>query len=292
MNNEAKHTVQSITALLNKRLKAIYAPQESIEITRILLEEITGRSRTKILSCPLEQISQAETKQILKATHRLEQNEPIQYILGKAWFYGLEFKVNSHTLIPRPETEELVQKALELFSKNHHLPKTFIDAATGSGCIAISAAHENKELKGFAFDINRYAIECAIVNAKMHNTNVEFFIDDMLNFSGSLVSEPVGMLISNPPYVMPSEKALMRKNVTAYEPEGALYAPQDNPLLFYQELKQIALRYVVKGGYILFEINEALSKAMIKLYSEDAFKNIEVFNDMRGKPRIFKCLKS
>lgn len=289
MNNTIRHTVRTITAELNDTLSPIYPREERTEISRILLEEITGMSRTEILACPLQPLSESETSRIFDALDRLIKNEPLQHVLGKAWFYGLEFHVNKNTLIPRPETEELVHKALEIFNHNPTLPRTFLDAGTGSGCIAITLTHENKDLNGYAFDINADALETAKANAIKNNTSVSFFQDDMLNFQGTELTGKLGVLISNPPYVLPSEKSLMRENVKGFEPDKALYAPENDPLLFYRNLKEIALKHIVPDGVLLFEINETMGNSMIRLFESSHFYNCDVLTDMRGKPRIFMC---
>jgi release factor glutamine methyltransferase len=287
------YNIRQITSYFAKELESVYPQEERSEITRILLEEITGMSRAEILSCPLQPLSSSESETLFSAIERLKNHEPVQYILGKGWFYGLELTVSRETLIPRPETEELVQQAIKLFTNNPAIPRSFLDAGTGSGAIAVALASEIKDLKGYAFDILPGTLEIAIKNIQKHHVNVTPFIDDIHQFSGTnIIDEKVGMLISNPPYVRPSEKSFMRNNVTQHEPEEALYVPEEEPLVYYKSLKRIAEQKLVSGGFILFEINEAMAREMMELYTTPLFTDLNIISDMRGKDRIFQCQKN
>jgi len=287
------YNIRQITSHFASELKSVYPQEERTEITRILLEETTGMSRAEILSCPLQPLSSSECEMLFSAIERLKNHEPVQYILGKAWFYGLELNVSRETLIPRPETEELVQQAIRLFKSNPGIPRSFLDAGTGSGAIAVALASEVNDLKGYAFDLHPGTLEIAKKNIQQHQVKVTPFIDDIHQFSGTdIIDEKVGMLISNPPYVRPSEKPLMRNNVTKYEPKEALYVPEEDPLVFYKSLMEIAEQKLVSGGFALFEINEALGQEMIKLYTNSQFTDLNIITDMKGKVRIFQCRKT
>ncbi|PID92997.1 MAG: protein-(glutamine-N5) methyltransferase, release factor-specific [Bacteroidetes bacterium] len=291
-NPLSAYTLQQLSEKLDQALSPLYPPEERLELIRILMEESTGKSRAAILASPHDTVAPQAAHKILNALPRLAAHEPIQYILSKAWFYGLTFYVNRHTLIPRPETEELVSLALQAFQSHPKLPPSFLEAGTGSGCIAITLIHENSQLSGYAFDLNREALLVAKQNARLHQKELILFQDNMLQFSGKEMDQQVGMLLSNPPYVLPEEQKMMRKNVTEYEPPMALYAPQEDPLCYYKHLKDIAIKYLVKGGILLFEINEAMPAAMLQLFDEEPFRQGTILKDMRGKSRFFQCKKA
>ena len=290
MTNSGSHTVRSITAFIKEQLSDLYPAEERSAIGRLLLEEYTGMSRAEILSCPLQPLASSEVQGIEQALLRLLNHEPIQYILGKSWFYGLDFSVNKNVLIPRPETEEMVSLALEILKRKKQ-PVSFLVAGTGSGCIAVTLGKMLPRVAAYAFDKSLGALETAKQNSKKHDAKVHFFHDDMLNFSGIQPTEKVSMLISNPPYVLPREQSAMRKNVTLWEPEAALYAPQDDPLLFYKAFKYIAVQHVANNGVLLLEINEALGREMLLLFDGHPFTACEVLRDMQGKERFFRCRK-
>ena len=222
------------------------------------------------------------------ALARLQAREPIQYILGCTEFYGLPFQVNKHTLIPRPETEELVDWILS-HVQNQGAVLDILDIGTGSGCIAVALAKILPRASISALDISLKAIALAKENAINNNVSVSFSDQDILDTKS--LEKKYDVIVSNPPYVRQQEKKAMHTNVLAYEPSNALFVPNGDPLLFYRKIAQLAMVSLQTKGWLYFEINEYLSKEMDVLLKEIGFANIEIKKDFRAVPRMIKCQK-
>ena len=219
---------------------------------------------------------------------RLKKQEPIQYILGCTAFYGLTFKVNEHTLIPRPETEELVDWVLSnLHDQDSVLD--ILDIGTGSGCIAISLAKNIPTARVSGIDISEKTLEVAQGNAVKNQVLVSFCKKDILKTTA--LKNKYDVMVSNPPYVRQLEKKAMNANVLDYEPGVALFVPNEDPLLFYRKIAQLAMVSLQTRGWLYFEINEYLSKEMDVLLKDIGFANIEIKKDFREVPRMIKCQK-
>ena len=219
---------------------------------------------------------------------RLKKQEPIQYILGCTAFYGLTFKVNEHTLIPRPETEELVDWVLSnLHDQDSMLD--ILDIGTGSGCIAISLAKNIPTARVSGLDISEKTLEVAQENAVKNQVLVSFCKKDILETTA--LKNKYDVMVSNPPYVRQLEKKAMNANVLDYEPGVALFVPNEDPLLFYRKIAQLAMVSLQTRGWLYFEINEYLSKEMDVLLKDIGFANIEIKKDFREVPRMIKCQK-
>ena len=219
---------------------------------------------------------------------RLKKQEPIQYILGCTAFYGLTFKVNEHTLIPRPETEELVDWVLSnLHDQDSVLD--ILDIGTGSGCIAISLAKNIPTARVSGLDVSEKALEIAKENAVKNQVLVSFCKKDILKTTA--LKNKYDVMVSNPPYVRQLEKKAMNANVLDYEPGVALFVPNEDPLLFYRKIAQLAMVSLQTRGWLYFEINEYLSKEMDVLLKDIGFANIEIKKDFREVPRMIKCQK-
>ena len=219
---------------------------------------------------------------------RLKKQEPIQYILGCTAFYGLTFKVNEHTLIPRPETEELVDWVLSnLHDQDSVLD--ILDIGTGSGCIAISLAKNIPTARVSGLDISEKTLEVAQENAVKNQVLVSFCKKDILETTA--LKNKYDVMVSNPPYVRQLEKKAMNANVLDYEPGVALFVPNEDPLLFYRKIAQLAMVSLQTRGWLYFEINEYLSKEMDVLLKDIGFANIEIKKDFREVPRMIKCQK-
>ena len=219
---------------------------------------------------------------------RLKKQEPIQYILGCTAFYGLTFKVNEHTLIPRPETEELVDWVLSnLHDQDSMLD--ILDIGTGSGCIAIALAKNISTARVSGIDISEKALEVAQENAVKNQVLVSFCEKDILETTA--LKNKYDVMVSNPPYVRQLEKKAMNANVLDYEPGVALFVPNEDPLLFYRKIAQLAMVSLQTRGWLYFEINEYLSKEMDVLLKDIGFANIEIKKDFREVPRMIKCQK-
>ena len=224
---------------------------------------------------------------IRKIVKRLQNHEPVQYIFGETEFLGLKLKISPPVLIPRPETEELVQWVAET-----GLPRApaLLDAGTGSGCIALALKQKFPEAGVSAFDILEKALEVARINAALNKLDVEFFKADIMNWENYSWGK-YDAVISNPPYVRESEKVNMSANVLNYESRKALFVPDEDPLMFYRRITEFANRYLNSNGWLFFEINESLGNKMIDMVKNFGFKDVEVKKDIFGKDRMLRCRK-
>lgn len=218
---------------------------------------------------------------------KLKNQIPIQYIIGETAFYGLMFKVDKNVLIPRPETEELVEWIILNHKKNESLK--ILDIGTGSGCIAISLAKNLLNAKVSAIDISSEALNVAKNNAAMNQVTVDFMSADILKIKK--LENDFGIIVSNPPYVRELEKAQMQQNVLSNEPHIALFVKDENPLLFYDKIAELAKNHLAENGVLYFEINQYLGAEIVDLLKSKGFKNIELKKDIYGVDRIVKCLK-
>src|SRR5688572_8583660 len=215
----------------------------------------------------------------------LKAHKPIQYILGSTEFYGCRIKVNESVLIPRPETEELVDW-IKTGLKGRE-PKTILDIGTGSGCIAIALKKIFPQSRVTAMDISEKALEVAAENAQRNNARIDFVLRDILSSPSS--APPFDLIVSNPPYITLSEKAAMNKNVVEYEPHLALFVSEEDALVFYRAIADLARSILVTGGKLYFEINERMGPAVKKLLGEMDFLNVEVKKDLSGKDRMVRA---
>ncbi len=213
--------------------------------------------------------------------YQLQQQIPIQYILGTTSFYGLEFFVNENVLIPRPETEELVEWML---SEPFNSPVKILDIGTGSGCIAIALAKNLPNAEIFAIDISEPALITAKRNAQLHKTNVTFIQKNILETED--LAQQFDSIVSNPPYVRNLEKAEIKKNVLEHEPHIALFVNDEDPLLFYRKIAVLARKNLKENGQLFFEINQYLGKETVALLEELGFKNIVLKQDIYGNDRM------
>lgn len=257
--------------------------REAEQLMRILLEDLFGIDLTRQLMEPRLRIDELQYAQLENAVMQLLEGVPVQYVTGKAWFDGLLFQVDESVLIPRPETEELVQKIAENLPVDQ--PLRIWDVGTGSGCIAIALAKRFPHAKVLAFDVSEAALETARQNALFNEVQVELVCDDVLHPQSDLLQQPVDVVVSNPPYIRESEKAAMERNVLDHEPSQALFVPDDDPLLFYRQILTLAKPQLTAQGSVWFEINEALGEEMIQLGQEMGFEVI-LHPDFLGKPRF------
>ena len=269
-------------------LQGVYDKEEVHCFFYILCDFFLQYSRFEV-SMALDTIVSAKNITVFeKALLRLKKQEPIQYILGTTEFYGLTFKVNKHTLIPRPETEELVDWVLSNLHDQDRMLE-ILDIGTGSGCIAISLAKNIPTARVSGLDISEKALEVAQENAVKNQVLVSFCKKDILRTTS--LENKYDVMVSNPPYVRQLEKKAMNANVLDYEPGLALFVPNEDPLLFYRKIAQLAMVSLQTRGWLYFEINEYLSKEMDVLLKEIGFANIEIKKDFREVPRMIKCQK-
>ncbi len=270
-------------------LSEIYPSEEIQSFFNILSAKYLQLSRIEIALNPEKEISRNAIQNFQSALARLQNHEPIQYILGETEFYGLPFSVNEHTLIPRPETEELVEWVL---SESNNQQSTinnqqFLDIGTGSGCIAISLAKNLPNTKVSALDISREALKIAKKNADINEVEIDFFQTDILKIK--TLPKQYDVIVSNPPYVRELEKKQMQQNVLKYEPASALYVNNEDPLLFYRTISHLAKNHLKPCGKLFFEINEYLADELAQLLKSQGFQNIEVKKDIFEKDRMLKC---
>ena len=270
------------------KLAQLYNDREADTLLFQLLSDITQMSKAHILSFPEKTISESELLRVHFGVKDLLKNKPIQYIIGNAEFYGLNFKVNSKVLIPRPETEELVEMVIKNIPENE--PRKVLDVGTGSGCIAIAIKKLRPLCDILAIDISEFALEMAQQNAVLNNVQVQFKKVDFLKKNQVQLLPKFDIVVSNPPYVRNSEKLMMKKNVLDYEPSLALFVDDDNPLIFYKALASFCETNLQAGGMLFAEINQYLSAETEQLFTGNGFKNVNIEKDLFGNDRFLTVL--
>ncbi len=246
-----------------------------------VFDSVLELSRTDVLVGKEVEIKPEISKQLAEIISRVNQNEPIQYILEEAWFLGRKFYVNSNVLIPRPETEELVTLISEEYNNRNF---TLLDIGTGSGCIPISIKRECLKAKIYATDISEGALIVAKQNADTLHADVQFLHHDIL--IEEIPFDAFDVIVSNPPYVLENESASLRENVIKYEPHLALFTPDADPLKFYNVIAMKGFPVLKSGGKIFVEINQQFGKEVANLFMETGFANVKIKKDIFGKDRI------
>lgn len=283
--------IKELHIKFHNELDAIYGENEVQSFFYMLSEFHLNFKRIDITLQPDFEVNYQVLEHFLNAITRLKTYEPIQYIIGQTEFYGLSFKVNSHTLIPRPETEELVELVINNVKLKSTQPLSILDIGTGTGCIAISLAKHIENAQVFAVDVSDDALKVAKENAVLNGVNVEFIKVDILNWQSEskLQDLTFDIIVSNPPYVRQLEKAEMKANVLQHEPHLALFVDDANPLQFYQAITQFASQKLQPNGHLYFEINQYLGDEMLQLLQSYHFKNIELLTDIFGNHRMMKA---
>ena len=275
----------------NKTLKKLYPTSEIDTFLFLLLEEYLNFKRIDVVLKSNFEISPEDLTLLKSSTKLLEQEVPIQYILGKTEFYGFPFILNEHVLIPRPETEELVTSVLSKISKLerlHPIEKEkklkILDIGTGSGCIPISLKRSLPFAEITAIDIANEALIIAQKNASLNKVNINFIQQNILKTTG--LDDIYDIIISNPPYVRVSEKIEIKNNVLKNEPHLALFVEDNNPLIFYSKIAELAKSHLTKNGTLFFEINQYLGKETAELIKLKGFNKIQLKKDIFGHDRI------
>ena len=279
--------MQATIQYIKDELSGYYPETEIQSFIRLIIEHVCQLSFTQFTLRKNQLLDSSSVNEIREIVNRLKQSEPIQYILGETEFYGIRLKVTPAVLIPRPETEELVQWIDKL---NILKSPAILDIGTGSGCIALALKKELTNSFVSAVDTSANALEIAKENALKHNLNINFINADILNFE-NYNWQQYDLIVSNPPYVRESEKKSMDKNVLNYEPQNALFISDNDPLLFYRNIKNFSKKYLRRNGLIFFEINEKFGKDLAILFKDSGFKNIEIIKDINEKDRFLKCAK-
>ena len=263
-----------------KRLENIYGEGEAKAIARMVYEVRYGLSMSDLLMGRDADIPPTELEEIVS---RLEQCEPVQYVLGQADFCGHTFMVNRHVLIPRPETEELIR----LIANTQPSANNILDIGTGSGCIAITLAAMFPKAKVTAWDISEEALKVANENAKRTHVSVSFEQVDVLKHP--TFSNNYDLIVSNPPYICHQERKAMEHNVLDYEPHTALFVPDSDPLLFYRAIADLALHALTPMGWLYFEINPVYAEPLRQLLTDKGYRHIDIQEDQYGKQRMIRA---
>ncbi len=280
-------TYKETKIYIRKELSDFYNENEIRSFTKLIFEDIFNISFVNLLANEKKRINKNQVKLLKKTTLRLKKFEPIQYIIGQSEFYGLKFIVNKNVLIPRPETEELVDLIINENNKKSNLQ--ILDVGTGSGCIAVSLSKNLKTSNIYAIDIDLKALNIASKNSKLNNTKISVFQIDILSTKNNFTSEKFDIIVSNPPYVTHSEKKYMEQNVLKYEPELALFVNDNSPIIFYIAIAKFAKKNLTKNGKLYFEINEQFGKEIVKMLISEDFSDVQILKDIYGKNRIIKC---
>jgi protein-(glutamine-N5) methyltransferase, release factor-specific len=280
-------TIKDIKLYLGEELNGLYPETEIIAFTNLIKTKFRF-TKLQMFSFPESPVTGKQAAEIARICMELKTGKPIQYIIGETSFYNCTIKVNSSTLIPRPETEELVDLIIK---ENRGFTGSLLDVGTGSGAIAIALAVNMPGSAVTGTDISDSALDIARENAALNKASVTFTRSDMLN-SDTVILPGTDIIVSNPPYVRESEKSRMEKNVLDFEPHSALFVPDAEPLQFYEAILEIAQRILVIHGKIYFEINEALGKEMSDMLASEGYSEIRVINDINGKERFVTGIKN
>ena len=275
-------TAKQVYNNIFSKIEAIYGIQEASSIAFIVLSYFDITKDKYVLN---EKVH-IDNEQLNAIIERLKLSEPVQYILEEAWFYDEKYIVDGNVLIPRPETEELCHL---IINRNKGKNIKILDIGTGSGCIPITLKLHLPDCDVSCIDVSSNALNIAQKNAKRHQVDIHFMLKDILQDEVDLSMYDI--VVSNPPYVLDSEKKLMQRNVLEYEPELALFVKDVNPLLFYQRIIALAVKGKVKELY--FEINENFGEEVKRLLVTNGFENVSIIRDLRGKERmVYACNNS
>jgi release factor glutamine methyltransferase len=274
----------------NAALRGIYGKEEAQAIFLIALDHVLQYKRADFLLKKAEKLSAVPLVELQKILLELQSGKPVQQVIGETVFYGLPFKVSPAVLIPRPETEELVEWILESTGLDQATGSRLrlIDIGTGSGCMAVSLKKHLPSAEVFALDISEDALEVAKANALLNKVSIDFIQADIRQYGSA---QRFDVVLSNPPYITLGEKKEMANHVLDHEPHLALFVPDERPLVFYEAIADFAWNSLSDMGLLFFEINEHLAKETIEMLQAKSFTNMELKKDMQGKDRMIKCSK-
>jgi release factor glutamine methyltransferase len=281
-------TIKDIRNYISGELSGLYPEREHAGISGIIISKVFEMNRmSSLLKENDVQSDWKKVEMVIRYCRRLKTGEPVQYVIGETIFYDCIIKVNRGVLIPRPETEELVDLIVK---ENRGFTGTIIDVGTGSGCIAVALGVNLPNARIIGIDKSRNSIKTAIRNAELNNSVVSFSEADLFKIKPYQFRN-ADILVSNPPYVRYSEKQFMHRNVLDFEPHRALFVPDDDPLKFYRAILDLAGNILNPGGSVWFEINEAMGKSVQDLLKSYKFNRIKIIKDFNGKDRIAKGKK-
>ena len=282
-------TLQSAQQQLEIQLKTVYEEREAVNITDWVLEHITGKKRIERLLDKQLLLTDEQQTRLLQIKTELITHRPVQYVLGESWFAGMKLYVNESVLIPRPETEELIEWAAESIQNSKFKIQNILDIGTGSGCIPIAVKKKIPGVSVSSIDVSLEALQVAKQNAEILDTDIAFLHIDFLNESAWNQLPVFDVIVSNPPYIKQSEEKNMAKNVLVFEPLIALFVPDKDALLFYRKIAAFAKSHLNKKGMIFLEINETLGKEVVALFEKDGYV-VELRKDLQGKDRMVKII--
>jgi release factor glutamine methyltransferase len=270
---------------IRQNIQEAYPEPEAGAVAQLVLEHVLQKSRVQLSLSQQEPVSQAQEVYIKEAVERLQQQEPVQYVLGVAHFYGLDLQVDERVLIPRPETEELVDLVLKEHKKGRRGLQV-LDICTGSGCIPLALAANLPAARVYGLEVSEGALEVAKTNASIYNLPVTWLQQDIFEPVQGISASSLDIITSNPPYVLEEEKQRMRPNVLQYEPHLALFVPDTDALRYYIRITLVAQELLKKGGKLYFEINERYGGQVQELLLQAGFSEASVVQDLFGKDRI------
>lgn len=276
--------VKQLEQYFIKELSALYDEEEAKQLFCLAAGQISEWNRSQLLINATTQLSAEQSSAYNYILLELKKGRPMQHIFAEAWFYGLKFKVTEAVLIPRPETEELIEWILDTVKTQP--VSSILDIGTGSGCIAITLKKNLEQVEVTALDVSAEALKVAAENAITNTAAVNFIHSDILTYSSP---SKYDLIVSNPPYITENEKKEMHQNVLDYEPHLALFVSNENPLLFYKGIADFALINLHPKGKLFFEINEYLGKETVEMLSAKGFTDIILKQDMQGKDRMILC---
>lgn len=281
-------TIKDIRRYLAEELAELYPEPEIRAFSSIIIKTILRLPKLHTLALPETSVTGKQANEIIRICRELKKGKPIQYILGETSFYNCLIRLNCETLIPRPETEELVDLVIK---ENRGSTGKIVDIGTGSGCIAIALAINLPGSIITGIDISEGAITLANENAGLNHAPVEFFRADIFNIDPGLFFE-TDIIISNPPYIRDSEKPLIARNVLDFEPHGALFVPDSDPLQHYRAIMDLAEKILKREGKIYFEINEAMGNQVADLMISYGFQGVQIISDLNGRSRFAKGIRN
>ncbi len=290
---------------LRGRLQKLYSEGESSQMASMVMEQLTGCNRLQRMNLSEQPLREAQWNRLIEIDQRLTAHEPVQYVLGEAYFGPLKLYVDKNVLIPRPETEELVQwiaedvktagKPVFEASKGKADETTLLkilDVGTGSGCIALLLKHKMPLAEVWGCDISDTALGVARRNSSELDIRVDFVGLDFLDEAQRRQLPTVDIIVSNPPYIPAQEKESMQPNVVAHEPHTALFVPDNDALIFYKAIADFGKERLYEGGHIYVEIHENLGAAVVQLFEQEGYEKLQSKKDMQGKDRMVKAIKT
>lgn len=282
-------TIQSAFAGILEAIRPMYDAREASNIAHLVMEHITGLGKLDRIIHKDGDLPPAQETLYHEAKAALLEHRPVQHITGKSWFYGMELVVSEQVLIPRPETEELVEWILLDHPSQPAL--RLLDIGTGSGCIPIALKKQWHTADIWAMDVSTTALAIATRNAGIQHTPIRFVHQDVLSPDATQVLPSLNIIVSNPPYIRENERADMQQQVYAFEPGIALFVPDNDALLFYRRIARLAIEKLEAGGKLYFEINEALGQEVLALMTNEGFADVKLKQDMFGKDRMVRGIK-